>query len=139
MSLHTDSTIIKAIKADSALMGAIGGRLYGTAIPLPEEDADNVPTPFAIVTYDAMVNDSLTKDDLEGGTDTVTVSVQVAASTLEALHTLTQAVRDAVRGYVKGNDTDIVDYQLSARGIQYDDLRRCYWQTLTYQCETENE
>ena len=43
MSLATDSIFIAAIQSNPALVERIGGRLYGQAIPLPDEDADNVP------------------------------------------------------------------------------------------------
>ena len=62
MSLATDSIFIAAIQSNPALVERIGGRLYGTAIPLPDEDADNVPVPYVIVTFDGLNNDADTKD-----------------------------------------------------------------------------
>ena len=41
--LQLDSVFIRALQQDATLMAAIGSRLYGTAIPLPDEDVDNVP------------------------------------------------------------------------------------------------
>ena len=67
MSLATDSIFIAAIQSNTELMEALGyeapeeeyegrpGRLYGTAIPLPDEDADNTPVPYIIVTFDGQV------------------------------------------------------------------------------------
>ncbi|MBR7125988.1 MAG: hypothetical protein IKC86_05225, partial [Prevotella sp.] len=70
-SLATDSIFIAAIRSDADIMQEIGGRIYSTAIPLPDEDADNVPVPYIIVTFDGLTNDQTTKDSLEANTDTV--------------------------------------------------------------------
>lgn len=118
-------------------MAAIGNRLYGTAIPLPDEDVDNVPVPYVIVTFDGLTNEGLTKDDsFEGMQDAVTIGVTVVAGTLEALHGLTSQVRDVIAAYMpayEGADGP-VDYQFTAGRIEYDSVKLCYWQGLTYQC-----
>lgn len=138
MSLHTDSVFISALRADADLMEAIGGRLYGTAIPLPDEALDNVPVPYAVVTFDGLTNDGETKDDFEGETDTVRISVEVTGKTLESLHALTHQVRSAIYRYMREGEGEhcVLDYSLSAGGIQYDQWKPCWWQTLTYNCNT---
>lgn len=134
--LATDSIIIAALAADADIMDVVGGRLYGTAIGLPDEEAENVPCPYLIVTFDGLTNEGLTKDSSwEGDTDRVQVGVTVAAATLGALHDLTQMVREAVSGYLVETETAVEDYQLTATGIQYDSLKPCYWQVLNYNCE----
>lgn len=140
MSLQTDTVFLAAIAADSVLMERIGGRLWGTAIPLPDEELDNTPCPYVIVTYDGMSNDALTKDNQwEGDCDKVNVGVLVAATTLETLHEIAQRAREAITAYVDGNETEIEDYTLTASSIQYDGFKPCYWQTLNYQCDTSSE
>lgn len=146
MSLQTDSIFIKAIRADEDIMSAIGSRLYGTAIALPDEQLDNVPVPYIIVTFDGMRNNAETKDfDAESDEDVSTVSVEVVAATLDALHALIADVRKSIRAFLgKADEADDdydeypVDYSLAATGIQYDATKPCYWQTLTYQCITNN-
>ena len=139
MSLATDSIFVDALKSNSTLVESVGGRIYGTAIPLPDEDADNAPVPFLIVTFDGLNNDVDSKDDeMESDTDKVNISIEVVGETLAKLHELTQAVRDTVRDYLATNDTDITEYQFGAQAIQYDSLKPCYWQVLTYQCDVEN-
>ena len=139
MSLATDSIFVDALKSNSTLVESVGGRIYGTAIPLPDEDADNVPVPYLIVTFDGLNNDVDSKDDeMESDTDKVNISIEVVGKTLAKLHELTQAVRDTVRDYLATNDTDITEYQFGAQAIQYDSLKPCYWQVLTYQCDVEN-
>ena len=63
MSLATDSIFIAAISDSSKIMDEIGGRLYSTAIPLPDEETDNVDVPYIIVTFDGLTNDQTKKDD----------------------------------------------------------------------------
>lgn len=147
MSLQTDSIFIKAISSDSGLSEATGNRIYGTAIPMPDAEAENVPLPYIIVSFDGMQNSTLSKEDyeMEGDEDVTTVSVEVVAGTLEALHTLTQEVRSVVRDYFAdvGTGTEEydevpVDYSLSAGSINYDSSKPCYWQVMTYQCATKN-
>ena len=114
-------------------------RLYGTAIGLPDEDADNVPVPYVIVTFNGLTNDQGTKDDrYESEYDTVNIGVEVTAKTLDDLHDLTQMVRDTILSYLRTNNTAIMDYNFAAQQIQYDSLKPCYWQVLTYQCDTVN-
>ena len=149
MSLQTDSVFIAAIQSDATLMAKLGyvapvsgkggspGRLYGTAIPMPDEEVDNVPIPYCIVTYDGMSNESQTKDNsFEGEEDQVNIGILVTGKTLIELHEMTQAVRSAVLAYLMANDTEVEDYQLSAGPIQFDSLNPCYYQTLQYQCDT---
>ena len=153
MSLATDSIFVSALKSNSDLLYKLTEsldddgttvidetpRLYGTAIGLPDDDADNVPVPYIIVTFDGLTNDAGTKDDrYESPYDTVNIGVEVTAKTLDDLHTLTQMVRDTILSYLRTNDTAIMDYNFAAQQIQYDSLKPCYWQVLTYQCDTVN-
>jgi hypothetical protein len=151
MSLATDSIFITALQSNTDLMEALGyveatetsegapARLYCTAIPLPDEDADNVPVPYVIVTFDGLTNDQGTKDDrYESNDDTVNIGVEVTARTLDDLHDLTQMVRNTILSYLRTNDTSIMDYNFAAKQIQYDSMKPCYWQVLTYRCDTIN-
>ncbi len=139
MGLATDSIFIAALSQDSEIMETIGGRLYGTAIPLPDEDLDNVPLPYLVVTFDGLSNDSQTKDyTYEGDFDQVTIGVLVVGETLGSLHDLTQQVRETILAYMEEEDTGIEDYQFTAQAIQYEALKPCYWQVLSYQCDVRN-
>ena len=153
MSLATDSIFVTALQSNSDLLEKLTEyideddniqydetpRLYGTAISLPDEDADNVPVPYVIVTFDGLTNDQGTKDDIyESPYDTVDIGVEVTAKTLDDLHTLTKMVRDTILSYLRTNDTAIEYYQFGAQKIQYDSLKPCYWQVLTYQCNVNN-
>jgi len=151
MSLQTDSIFIAALQSSPELMESITTyaskgeehrseqpRLYGTAIPMPEEDADNVPLPYLIVTFDGLNNDQTTKDDTyESDYDQVQIGIEAAAPTLEALHTLTQKVREVVHTYFVGHETQVSGYQFRAEPIIYDEWKPGYGQVLRYQCDVD--
>lgn len=141
MSLATDSIFVSAISSNSELMQGIGGRLYSTAIPLPDEDLDNVPVPFVIVTFDGLTNDQSSKDDpYESDNDSVNISVELVAATREKLADLAEDIRSTIYNYMMAQDGfEIEDYQFSADAVQYDALKPCYWQTLHYQCDVIND
>lgn len=143
-SLATDRIFIAAIKANAQLMAQIGGRLYPTAIPLPDESVDNVPVPYVIVTFDGLTNDAATKDDpYESDNDVVNIGIEITAKNRAALAALASAVRSTIHSYMLEQTTDIEDYQFSAEAVQYDQFKPCFWQTLRYQCDvhslTDNE
>ena len=143
MSLQTDIIFVRALRENQELMAQLpAGDVYNTAIALPEPEAENAPLPYIIVSFDGMTNDQTTKDSFEGDTDTVTIGIEVAASTRKELFDITQAVRTTVLGFFEQlpeDDEDFaeapLDYQLSATAVNYDDLKPCYWQRLSYQCD----
>lgn len=145
MSLQTDKIFIRALNSSPAILKAVDGRIYGTAIPLPDADADKVPAPYVIVMFDGMKNDLESKDEgYEGDEDTVTVSILLTASTNESIHTLSGAIREAVRSFFEGMASDDAEYALlpesytlTASRIAYDSQKPCYYQELTYECTTK--
>ena len=153
MSLQTDIIFITALQQSQAIASIVGDRIYDTAIPLPDEDAENVPVPYLIVTYDGMQNDAGTKDNLyEGSEDRVPIGIECVAETRPQLALLTKTVRDVIKAQFIANieameegseDDDLrltpIDYQLSASAVQYDGDKPCYWQVLNYACVTTNE
>ena len=145
MSLATDSIFVAAVQSNPALVERLGGRIYGTAIPLPDENADNAPVPYVILTFDGLNNDADTKDcSYESDYDKVNIGEEVTAETLADLHTLTQTIRETILAYMKAQKDDlgegftIDDFTFAAQAIQYDSMRPCYWQVLTYQCDVRN-
>ena len=145
MSLQTDIIFVKALRANADLMAQLAaGDVYNTAIALPDEDLDNAPLPYAIVTFDGLNNDIDTKDDpFESESDSVNISIEIAAKTRNELGQLAEAIRRQVHQYFinadpTDEDADLIphDYQFSAQAVNYDSLKPCYWQVLTYQCDT---
>lgn len=147
MSLQTDIIFVKAIKSDTDLISHLAaGDVYNTTIALPDEDLDNAKVPYCIVSQGEVVNDNYTKDDYEGETDNVTITIEVAAKTRPELGMLADMIRKAIRRYFSNSqegdeDHDMVpvDYQFSAKPVTYDQLKPCYWMELTYQCEVIND
>ena len=144
MSLQTDIIFVKALRANADLMKQLAaGDVYNTSIALPDEDLDNAPLPYVIVSFDGLTNDVETKDDpYEGDSDNVTISIEIAAKTRTELGQLAEAVRHQVHDYfVEADPTDddfnLVPkgYQFSAQQVNYDQ-KPCYWQVLSYQCDT---
>lgn len=145
MSLQTDIIFVKALRANADLMKQLAaGDVYNTAIALPDEDLDNAPLPYAIVTFDGLTNDIDTKDDpFESDSDSVNISIEIAAKTRNELGQLAEAIRRQVHQYFinadpTDEDADLIphDYQFSAQAVNYDSMKPCYWQVLTYQCDT---
>lgn len=143
MSLATDSIFIAAIKASHIIMNQIGGRLYSTSIPLPDEDVDNVPVPYVIVTFDGLNNEQTTKDDpFESEDDKVTIGIEICARNRTELSLLAKRIRVQVHTYMVSllaeENPAVTDYMMSADAVQYDSMKPCYWQTLRYVCDVTN-
>lgn len=147
MSLITDKVFYHALLANSSIVNTTDGRIYNTAIPVPDEELDNEPLPYIIITFDGLTNGGLTKDDsYEGSDDTVHIGITIAAEDRESLGDLTVAVRRQIKAYfaettVTDSDYDLVplDYEFTASDIQYDPAKPCYYQTLNYECDTNAE
>ena len=145
MSLQTDIIFVKALKSNATLMAQLpAGNVYNTAIALPDEEADNAPVPYMIVSFNGLNNQDTTKDSsYQGMTDTVTVGITIAARTRVELADLAIKARQTIEAYLQAQRPGDEDYalvpvsiQLQAQGVQYDSLKPCYWQELTYQCDT---
>jgi len=147
MSLITDAIFVKALRSNAELIEQLpAGDVYNTTIALPDEDIDNAPLPYVIVSFDGLQNQDQTKDDdFEAESDNVQIGVTVCAETRPQLGELAMAVRKTLREYFRehqGDDSDDdfalipEDMTLQAGAVQYDSLKPCYWQQLTYQCDT---
>ena len=147
MSLQTDIIFVAAIKSDTELLKQLAiGDVYNTTIAMPDEDADNAPLPYIIVAEGEVVNNGTTKDDYEGDTDSVNISITVAARNRNELVKLTNRVRKAVRRFFMNatEEDDYFDmvplnYHFSAKKVMYDPLKPCHWRELNYQCDVNND
>lgn len=149
MSLITDKVFYSALKANSQIVNKTGGRIYSTAIPEPDENLDNEPLPYIIITFDGLNNEDSTKDSLyESSVDKVQIGVEVVCKDRESLGELTQAVRSQVLSFFteyeaptdpKEEDLSRLipeDYRFTASEISYDPVMPCYYQKLIYSCDT---
>lgn len=146
MSLLVDSIFIKSLQANAALKKAVDGRIYGSAVPVPDKDLLNVPVPYIVVSFDGFQNSTEDKDDgTEGCEDTVQVGILVVAGTLPALHTLMESVRKVIReacaSVTEDNpryDDYPEDYTVTGSAIGYDPDKPCYYFKFTYNCVVFN-
>ena len=145
MSLITDKVFYNALRSNAALMGMVGGRIESTSIPVPDEQLNNEPVPYIIITFDGLQNEGFTKDNsYEGDTDKVQVSIDVAAQTRDELGDIMQAIRETVVAYFEDDEGHAwddyqyipINYTLTASAFGYDSMKPCYYQTLTYDCNT---
>lgn len=145
MSLITDKVFYNALRSNAELMATVGGRIESTTIPVPDEQFDNTPVPYIIITFDGLQNEGFTKDNsFEGNVDKVKVSVLVTAKTRDQLGELMQTIRQTIVEYFEDEEGHAWDdyeyipdsYVFSASDIQYDSMKPCYHQALTYDCDT---
>lgn len=148
MSLQTDIIFVKALRSNADLIAELpAGDVYNNAIALPDEQADNAPTPYIIVSYDGMNNQETTKDNAFGGfSDMVTVGITVAAKTRPQLARLAIAARQTVESYFRAHVMDDSDddfrlipnqFIMQAQRVNYDSLKPCFWQDLQFLCDTD--
>lgn len=145
MSLITDKVFYNALRSNATLMAQVDGRIESTSIPVPDEQLDNTPVPYIIITFDGLQNEGHTKDNsFEGETDKVQVGIEVAANTRDDLGEIMQAIRETIIEYFEDTDGHAWDdyqyiptnYTLTASAIGYDGDKPCYYQTLIYNCDT---
>ena len=145
MSLITDKVFYNALRSNAALMAQVGGRIESTSIPVPDEDFLNEPVPYVIITFDGLQNEGFTKDnDFEGILDRVQVSIEVAAESRDELGSIMQTIRQTIIEYFEDDEGHAWDdyeyipsnYTFTASAVGYDSMKPCYYQTLTYNCNT---
>lgn len=145
MSLITDKVFYNALRSNASMMAQVGGRIESTSIPVPDEELDNTPVPYIIITFDGLQNDGFTKDnDFEGITDRVQISIEVAAQSRDELGQIMTDIRQTVINYFEDteghawDDYDYIpqNYTFTAGKVSYDSMKPCYYQTLTYNCDT---
>ena len=148
MSLQTDVIFVKALRSNQNLISQLpAGDVYNTAIALPEEEANNAPVPYVIVSFDGLNTDDSTKDTVyDALTDDVQIGIVVVAKTRPQLAELTIAIRNTIRNYFCAvivdphhEDFELLpnSYAFSASDVKYDADKPCYWQVLTFKCVTE--
>lgn len=137
MSLAIDKFFFRALKNDNDIMELTQGRIFNTARTAEAEAADMVP--YLIITYEGMSNINDAKDyAYEGPTDTEDIGILCVATTRDALASLVMRVRRAVKYYIDDAPFAPNSYTLSASSVEYDSMKPCFYQTLRYACETNN-
>lgn len=144
MSLLTDKAFYNALHSSRLIWRLTDGRVYSTAVPVPEDQLDNTPLPYIIITFDGMTNSGVTKDcSYEGSTDIVNVGITAVAESRHKLGELMEAIRAKVQDFFDNADEQTEDfelipysYELTAGEVGFDSIVPCYYQKLNYQCDT---
>ena len=147
MSLRTPQVFYKALLASPSVTAATSGRIYSTAIPVPDDELDNEPIPYIVITFDGLRNDGYTKDnDFEGNVDNVNIGIEITAENPEALMELAEQVRAAVIDFFSNyapapGEEDLTalipnSYNFGATQAVYDPDKPCFRIVLTYDCDT---
>lgn len=144
MSLKTDLFFARACRRQS-IIDTTHNRIFNTGRDEISEEEDKIP--YIIITNDGTRNDVESKDDKpESEYDSDTVSVLVVSDTRSHLAELVEEVRTSVCDDVADMDEEmgrnfgfiIQDYTFTAGPVEYDPSKPCFFQTLTYNCETYN-
>lgn len=144
MSLKTDLFFARSCRRLS-IMETTEGRVFNTGRDEISEEEDKIP--YIIITNDGTQNQEESKDaEVETAYDNDTVSVLIVSDTRSHLAELAEEVRNSVRDDVEDMDEEmakefgfmIEDYSFTASPVEYDPSKPCFFQTLTYQCETQN-
>lgn len=143
MSLRTDQFFFNALKASDSISTTLDGRIFNPDRSTIDEDEDRIP--YIIIRMEGLTNSSQTKDDIEGSTDSVRISLLCVADDRDSLAELTEAIRQQCRSYWESVVDDEtaddhllapIDWSFSAGEVNYDAMKPCVYQILTYECDT---
>lgn len=141
--LNVDMLFHAALEANHDLMEMLGGRVFNTARPELDEQEDKLP--YAIITYEGGASSGDTKDNDLSALDSANISILLVVGDRQGLADVTELVEDSISDafeqYDELNEKHqwrfyIDDCTPSAGPVQYDPAKPCYFQTLTYQCDT---
>ena len=141
-AITADEIIMEAVKYTTP-QGTTAYAIVNTCFEVPPGELDNTPLPNIIITNDGFQNNQSTKDCVwEADEDVVVASVDIAANSPSEVDSLVAKVRKAIDTYITtmwSNDQAIPELQPgspSSQGIEWDWMKPCYYQKLTYQCIT---
>ena len=143
MSLKLGRAFIDAIESNPELLVTLGAdpetlqgaRLF--AVARTDEDEAEDLLPYVVMMPNGVTTQG-SKDDYDQ-TDTATIDLLIVAETFDALIDLATDVRQTVeQNLCDDPEFRIDDWTFSANAVTYDDKRPCFFQTLTYMCNTQN-
>ena len=142
--MELDELFFNALMADADLVLAVSGRIESTCFEVSPDGEDNTQLPCIIVTDDGLTNQPTDKDvEWESSQDRVQASVEVSAKDPKDVKTLIRMVRKAIANYISSlydNGEDIPTLQsIQTNGVAWDWMKPCYHETITYQCDVQND
>lgn len=141
--LNVDLFFHAALELSPDVINTLGGRVFNTARPEIDEEEDRIP--YVIISYDGGGSDGGTKDSRLSTLSSATVSVLIVAESRNDLARIANMVHSSIESafriapeICKDRDWPFVIYSASesAGPVQLDPMKPCYFQTLTYQCNT---
>lgn len=140
MSLSIVKYFNKALRSNTDILSATGGRIFPVCRNAKEEDEDKIP--YIIMMPQSVTNDSGSKDESEGDVDTAIVTLEICAEDYAGLVELTEEVRACIKGNEELTDStwnfELLGYDFAAQEVNYDPLKPCFYQRLVYTCYTIN-
>ena len=139
--LNVDMFFSAALKTPE-ITAVVGSRIFNPAMSDKELTADRVP--YLIITYDSGTSSEGDKDSRYSPIDSCNISILCCASTRDTLATLTELVNKAIESALEDDDIYIgknwnffINSCLATAGpVQFDPLKPCCYQTLTFQCDS---
>lgn len=134
-----DNLIYDAIRANEALMQATAGRIKDVCYEVSQDQDDNVPLPYIVVTDDGGDSQPETKDTMwYSNEEAATVSVIISAKSPNEVKSLRRLCRRAIADYMASDavtNDELPDLTgIRREGLQWDWMKPCYWDALHYQC-----
>ncbi len=130
-----DEILYNAVKADAALMEAIGGRVVSTCFEVSPTEADNTPLPCIIINDDGRQAQPETKDSTWLlGEWKVQANIEVDAESPKDVDRLIEMCNRAVAAYIGTLDyADIPQLDsIQTQGKAWDWMKPCYHDRLIY-------
>jgi len=138
--------LFDAIQADADIMEIVDGHITTTCFEVPPDQKDNTETPNIIVINEGFHQNASNKDYVwESPEDVVQASVDIAANSTEEVEQLVSMVRKAIESHILqmyNQGLDIPQLQPGypqASQLQWDWMKPCYYQVVTYQCTVNNQ
>ena len=139
-----DEILYDALRADADLMQAVGERIVSTCFEVGPDCSDNTELPNIIVTDDGWQNQPETKDTTwEGTNDRILASIDVGGRSPKDVKQIIRMCRKAVAAEIHrmteaGEEIPYLD-SVQASQLEWDWIKPCYHQSLTYQVTIYNE
>lgn len=142
--LELDELFFNALMEDAELVLAVGGRIESTCFEVSPDEKDNTPLPCIIVTDDGLANQPTDKDvEWESSEDHVQASIEVDGRNPKEVKELVRMVRKAIATYIASlqeKEEEIPTLtSIQTNGVAWDWTKPCYHETITYQCDVNNE
>lgn len=144
--LNIDQFFYAALRDNKNVRSLVQANIFNTERTIAEQRADDIP--YIIVTFDGANNDGGYKDEVMARLNEASVSILCVATRRSKLAELTETVMNAIREACETYDIYeahsewkfyISGINPSAKQVEYDENKPCYFQWLVFDCKTTNK